>query len=235
MNEPLLAAGLLFLFGLVSRRLSSTMVTPPMVFVALGLLGGPMALGLFELDDSTIHPLGELTLVLLLYEFIEAEGQFLMLLIFTVVGGVLVGPALEHATWRSVAYAGLSLTLIRVVPVAISMLGAKTKPLSVLFMGWFGPRGLASILFVLLLVEDSGIRHREDFLCAVILTVFGSVFAYASRLCRPPRGTANAWAPNPMPWNTRPSSYTRHVPQEPHRDRARIDRNQPRCPRRHLQ
>ena len=88
-----------------------------------------------------------------LYAFVEAEGQFLMLLVFTALGALLIGPALARATWRSWLYVAASLTVVRMVPVGLSMLGARARLDTTSFLGWFGPRGLASLLFALLSVS----------------------------------------------------------------------------------
>ncbi len=113
-----------------------------------------------------------------IHEFIEAEGQALMLLVFLLLGGVLAGPALAEATPEMLAYAVLSLTLVRMLPTAASMIGARLNPVTTLFLGWFGPRGLASILFGLLILEESQAPHREMIFTVVVLTVLLSVLCH---------------------------------------------------------
>ncbi|WP_328981037.1 hypothetical protein [Streptomyces canus] len=61
---------------------------------------------------------------------------------------------LEHVTWRMLVYAVLSLTLIRMLPVAVALLGTGLRPATLAYIGWFGPRGLASVVFGLLAVEE---------------------------------------------------------------------------------
>ena len=68
-------------------------------------------------------------------------------------------------------YAVLSLTAIRMLPIAISLIGTGVHLPTMIFLGWFGPRGLASILFALLIVETAEIAHGEEILAAVIVTV----------------------------------------------------------------
>jgi NhaP-type Na+/H+ or K+/H+ antiporter len=63
-------------------------------------------------------------------------------------------------------------------PVAISLIGKGVKPLTSTFMGWFGPRGLASILFVLLITEKSDMPHRKEILVATIMTVMLSILLH---------------------------------------------------------
>lgn len=68
-------------------------------------------------------------------------------------GAVILGPALQYLTWRTVVYALLSLTIIRMLPVALALAGTGLRPASVAYIGWFGPRGLASLVFGLLALE----------------------------------------------------------------------------------
>ena len=84
---------------------------------------------------------------------------------------------LPHVTWQIVAYAVLSLTLVRMVPVAIAMLGTGAQLPTVSFIGWFGPRGLASIVFALIALEK-GIPDRQMLLTTVMLIILLSVFLH---------------------------------------------------------
>ena len=113
-----------------------------------------------------------------LAEFGEAEGQLLTLLVFLVFGAVMVPAAWPHLDGAAWLYAGASLTLVRMVPVALSLLGAGLKPESHAFLGWFGPRGLASILFVLLVVEEGSVHDGPMLEAVVTLTVLVSAFAH---------------------------------------------------------
>ncbi|MEU8541266.1 cation:proton antiporter [Streptomyces sp. NPDC048717] len=81
-------------------------------------------------------------------------GDFLAALSFLVFGAVLLGPQLQHLDWRIAVYAVLSLTVVRMLPVALSLAGTGLALPTVLFAGWFGPRGLASVVFGLLVVEE---------------------------------------------------------------------------------
>ena len=118
------------------------------------------------------------TLCECLHEFGEAEGQLLTLLVFFLFGCVLVPDALSHLEGRTLVYAALSLTVVRMVPVALSLLGAGLHPATVGFLAWFGPRGLASILFALLVMEEAGDALGETLLPLVVWTVVLSVFAH---------------------------------------------------------
>jgi NhaP-type Na+/H+ or K+/H+ antiporter len=106
-----------------------------------------------------------------LFEFMESEGQLLMLITFMVFGAALLPEGLAHLNAMTVLYAALSLTLIRMIPIAISLLGSGVRLPTQLFLGWFGPRGLASILFVLLILEGSEIAHKEQLLSITVITV----------------------------------------------------------------
>jgi NhaP-type Na+/H+ or K+/H+ antiporter len=83
-------------------------------------------------------------------------------------------PLWSLATWL---YTGLSLTLIRMIPVALAVLGLRLQPWTPVFLGWFGPRGLASILFALLILENA-IPHRDQILAVVVATVAASILLH---------------------------------------------------------
>ena len=95
-----------------------------------------------------------------------------------VFGAIMVPDALEHFSWLHLLYAFLSLTIIRMLPVAVSMLRRRLRWATVFFLGWFGPRGIASILYVLLLLEGSSVPGRDVILSVVMTTVLLSVFAH---------------------------------------------------------
>ena len=125
-----------------------------------------------------------------LYEFLEAEGQLLMLLVFLAFGVSFAAPALETASSKTVAYAVLSLTVIRIVPVAIALVGTGLRLPTVLFIGWFGPRGLASILFGILLLDKADLPHEAQIFELVMLTVLFSVVAHGISAAPLARGYA---------------------------------------------
>ena len=113
-----------------------------------------------------------------LLDFAEAEGQLLTLLMFLLFGSAMVWPALMVIGWPTLLYALLSLTVVRLLPVAASLLGMRLQLDTVLFLGWFGPRGIASILFGLLVLERHGLPLREEIFSVVVVTVLMSVFAH---------------------------------------------------------
>ena len=97
---------------------------------------------------------------------------------FIVFGAVLLGPTLGNATWAIVLYAVLSLTIVRMLPVAAAMVGTGARRPTVAFLGWFGPRGLASIVFAVLLVEEGGFRTSHLLVTTIVITVGLSIVAH---------------------------------------------------------
>ena len=113
-----------------------------------------------------------------LYEFAESEGQILILLTFAAFGAAMIPQAMSMVTPLHVVFAVLGLTILRMLPVSLSLLGTGIKPITSAFLGWFGPRGLASILFVLLILEESKIAHKNLLFTVVIVTVTLSVLLH---------------------------------------------------------
>ena len=74
-------------------------------------------------------------------------------------------------------YAVLSLTLVRMVPVALALIGSRLGRDTVLFVGWFGPRGLASLVFALLGLEALG-GEADEAVAVIAVTVLLSVVAH---------------------------------------------------------
>ena len=113
-----------------------------------------------------------------LFEFMESEGQLLMLVTFLVFGAALLPEGLAQANVTFIVYAVLSLTVIRMIPIALSLVGSGIRLPTYLFLGWFGPRGLASILFVLLILEEAEVAHRAELLSITVITVALSVILH---------------------------------------------------------
>ncbi len=110
----------------------------------------------------------------LVEEFGELSNSFT----FIVFGAAVVGPVLAGLTWRAVIYGVLSLTVVRMVPVAVALLGTHARRQTVGFVGWFGPRGLASIVFTIIVLEDGGVRNSSTITVAVVFTIVLSVYAH---------------------------------------------------------
>ncbi len=145
-------------------------------YVSAELLGGNGFISAFiggmVFGNTLRHP------CTFLFEFIETEGQLLMLITFLIFGAALLPEALANVSTAHFVYAGLSLTVIRMIPIAISLIGTGLRLPTKLFLGWFGPRGLASILFVLLILEESEIPHREEIFSITVITVALSILLH---------------------------------------------------------
>lgn len=111
-------------------------------------------------------------------EFGEAEGQQLALFIFLIFGMVVVPVAYQYWDMRAVIYAVASLTIIRMAPVAISLVGSGTHWRDKLFFGWFGPRGIASVLYLFMVVGGLGVSGYEYVLSVIVLTVLLSILLH---------------------------------------------------------
>ena len=108
-------------------------------------------------------------------DFGEAEGQLLSLTTFLLFGAILIVPAFEAFTIACMIYALLSLTIIRMLPVMLALRGLNLRKPTFWFVGWFGPRGLASLLFALLVVSEFEMPHGETILNFVVATVLLSM------------------------------------------------------------
>lgn len=111
-------------------------------------------------------------------DFTEDEGELLTSLTFLVFGAALAGPRLGDLTWQIGLYAAASLTVVRMVPVLLALVRSGTLLETRLFMGWFGPRGLASILFALLVSQELEGAAAATILDITVWTVLISVFAH---------------------------------------------------------
>jgi NhaP-type Na+/H+ or K+/H+ antiporter len=112
-----------------------------------------------------------------LVPYVEETGALVSLLVWLAFGAIAVVPAFEGLTWQTALYAGLSLTVIRMAPVALSLVGAGLGLRVVVFVGWFGPRGLASVVFALLALEDLG-KAADAAVSVIAFTVLLSVVAH---------------------------------------------------------
>jgi NhaP-type Na+/H+ or K+/H+ antiporter len=109
---------------------------------------------------------------------IEELGEIFSAVTFIVFGAVLLGPVLRDVTWSVALYAFLSLTIVRLIPVAIAMIGTGARRETLAFLGWFGPRGLASIVFAVLILEEGGLPHDGLILTTTYVTIGLSVLAH---------------------------------------------------------
>ncbi|WP_438853455.1 cation:proton antiporter [Agromyces sp. M3QZ16-3] len=107
----------------------------------------------------------------------EAAGDLLAAITWIAFGALALALAIPYATWQVFVYAALSLTIVRMVPVAIALVGSGARRPTVGFIGWFGPRGLASLVFALLAAER-GVPEGETVLTAVVVTVALSIILH---------------------------------------------------------
>ncbi|MCU7815414.1 MAG: cation:proton antiporter [Candidatus Thiodiazotropha sp. (ex Rostrolucina anterorostrata)] len=119
-----------------------------------------------------------------IYEFAESEGQLLNLIIFFLFGVALLPQVWNHLSWDSVVYALLSLTLVRMLPVFTSLIGKHLRWETSLFLGWFGPRGLASILFLLGAVVSGWWDQTLHWVATMTVVGIGAVIFAAISLAR---------------------------------------------------
>jgi sodium/hydrogen antiporter len=108
----------------------------------------------------------------------EELGGLLGGVTFLIFGAVLLGPALEHVSWRMGLYAVLSLTLVRMLPTALALIRTGARLQTVGLLGWFGPRGLASIVFAIIVVEEAHLPGVATILDTTYLTIGLSVIAH---------------------------------------------------------
>lgn len=105
-------------------------------------------------------------------------GSLLTQVSFLLVGAVVVGPALGDATWQIWTMAILALTIARIGPVALSTIGTGMRPPTVAYLGWFGPRGLATIVFAVLVVTEADLPGQDLIVTTAAITVGLSVYAH---------------------------------------------------------
>jgi sodium/hydrogen antiporter len=112
--------------------------------------------------------------------FSEEAGTLLSLLVWFSFGAVMLVPGFQAASWSDVLFAVLALTVVRMAPVAIALTGTGLDRATVAFIGWFGPRGLASVVFGLLAADTLEPAEARVVLSAVVVTVAMSVVAHGA-------------------------------------------------------
>ena len=146
------------------------------VGVAQGLHGSQMIAAFVAgiVIGPTIRPLGENA-----YSFGENASEVLTLIAFVVFGAVIVSANLDTLTWQIALYAALSLAVLRPLTILLATIGSGESRASIAFLGWFGPRGLASILFVSIIVSDTPEFEDLETVTAVMTwTVLLSIVAH---------------------------------------------------------
>jgi sodium/hydrogen antiporter len=109
--------------------------------------------------------------------FVEQASGGVSLLVWLAFGAIAVPIMADRLDWSLVVYAVLSLTAVRMIPVALALIGSGLARTTVLFVGWFGPRGLASLVFALLALEEMG-SGADEAVAVIAVTVFLSVLAH---------------------------------------------------------
>ncbi len=111
--------------------------------------------------------------------FAESESELLILISFMVFGFTFIPATIAFWDFKVFLYSLLSLTLLRMLPVAISLIGSRLDFATVLFIGWFGPRGIASILYILIVINEVvSIQTHETIYAVVTLTILLSIFLH---------------------------------------------------------
>ena len=107
----------------------------------------------------------------------EGTGDTLALVTWVVFGGAVVGQAIGGFSWQVVLYALLSLTVARMLPVFLVLAGTGIRTDEKLFMGWFGPRGLASIVFAVMAI-NAHLPGEDTITSVVVCTILFSIIAH---------------------------------------------------------
>ncbi|HET9168238.1 MAG TPA: cation:proton antiporter [Actinospica sp.] len=140
--------GQIYFLALAAGAYALAVQTQGSGFIAAWMAGAAVATALRR-DDAGALPEQARTA-----EVAEYLGSLLAMISLLIFGAVLLGPALEHLSWRIVGYAVLSLTVVRMIPVALALAGSRLRRPTVAYVAWFGPRGLASIVLGLLTAEE---------------------------------------------------------------------------------
>ncbi len=112
--------------------------------------------------------------------FAESEGQLLTLLTFLLFGSVVAGSVMTDLTWQVLVYALASLLVVRPVAAAVALLGARLSWSTVGFLGWAGPRGLASIVYAVLVAEAGGITGADEVFTTASWTILLSIVLHGA-------------------------------------------------------
>jgi NhaP-type Na+/H+ or K+/H+ antiporter len=107
----------------------------------------------------------------------EGLAETLALLTWFIFGAAVIGRYIDQFTWEMLVYAVLSLTVIRMLPIFVSLAGTGQTTESKLFLGWFGPRGLASIVFGIIVLEK-GVAESKFIAAVVAVTVILSLVTH---------------------------------------------------------
>ncbi len=109
---------------------------------------------------------------------LEELGGLANAVTFILFGAAVVGPILAGMTWTAALYGVLSLTVVRMLPVAVALAGTHARLPTVAFAGWFGPRGLASIVFTVIVLDEAKLPYDSTIALVAVFTVVLSVYAH---------------------------------------------------------
>ncbi|HEU5390920.1 MAG TPA: cation:proton antiporter [Streptosporangiaceae bacterium] len=115
-----------------------------------------------------------------LVPFVEETGALVSLLVWLAFGAIAVVPAVQVLNWQIVLYAVLSLTVIRMAPVMVALIGSGLDRATIALVAWFGPRGLASVVFCLLALEELGHPAVDHAAAVITITVLLSVVVHGA-------------------------------------------------------
>ncbi|MGD9052834.1 MAG: cation:proton antiporter [Desulfobacterales bacterium] len=182
-------AALLLKVARKQEWLTHTWIQVPVVALALGCFGVAQSLG----GSGFIAAFSGGLLFGILAKQVKEEylraaegtGDTLALITWVIFGAAVVGKAVGYFNWQIWLYAILSLTLIRMLPVFLVLTGMGVSTEGKLFMGWFGPRGLASIVFAVIVVE-AGVPNSGIIAATAVCTIMLSIVAHGI--------SANPWA-----------------------------------------
>jgi NhaP-type Na+/H+ or K+/H+ antiporter len=151
--------------------------------------------------------------------FSEQIGGVLNGVTLIVFGAAVLGSQWSQIGATEIVYAVLSLTIVRMIPVAIAMIGSGARAPTVLFLGWFGPRGLASIVFGVIVLEAGGLPHTPGMVTAMTVTVALSVVAHGITAAPLARRYAAWHASASASMESKPAEHQRwrHAAPEPSR------------------
>ncbi len=113
-----------------------------------------------------------------LEDFAVAEANILISALFLLFGALIVPIGMDHWDLAALGYAGLSLTVIRMVPIFLSLIGTKLDWSTTMLLAWLGPRGIASVLYLLIALQALGGETPDRLVSVVSLTVFISIFLH---------------------------------------------------------
>ena len=111
--------------------------------------------------------------------FAETTGDVLTMMSFFILG-IYLGPVLVDLTWQIVVYGVLSLAVVRMASVTIALFGNHMRLPTLVYMGWFGPRGLATLILTIEVIDASGLDHATTIAHAALFTVALSVLAHGA-------------------------------------------------------